>query len=390
MAKLNRKIDNVSIENSKRRTMNFVMNEINEVKVPWYHSLFNVKNGLLLATSIAFLLILGFTMLNGPDNTPTIYALNEENSSTVAEMSYMASHLVAVEFDLNISEETSGLVFLNTTSTFDDETEFESDLEDFSTYFNMLKFYFDESTFEDSIVFTLIEDGEFEVEILFTIDNISYRLLVNQTSETQFEGILEFDGVAFDVNGTITNEDDETKFNFEARNGEDVVTIDYKDETSIDESKKSYKISSTTNSISTEKEVTVKVEDDEMKVEVIENQNQYQLKHEFEDGQWRYKLEYKINENEGEVIITEEEINGETSYNYHVREGSVEKDIQVGPPSFVDKDPNSNRSQNSDNDGDGDDTPGNGENGENNKSDNSNGNNGNSQSKSNDNNQNKL
>lgn len=345
MTKLTRDINKEVVENSKAKTMQFVMDSINEEKVPWYSFLLSYKAGLVMTASTVFLLILGLVIINNPSTSPVIYALNEESSETIAEMSYMASHLVAIEFDLNDDTQT-GLVFLSN----ENETEFETNIDEFSTYFNMLKAYFNEDSFKDSVTFNELDSDIYDVEILFTIDEIAYRLLLVQTSETEFEGIMEVDGVAFDVIGTITSENNETKFGFSAINGDDSVDIDYTHEDSATETKKTYMIQSRNNFMVSEKEVTLKIEDEEMKVEINENGNYYELKQELENNQFQYKLQYQINGQEGEVVITEEQgSNGQMTYNYQIKENGVEKAVRMGQPDFVDKDPNSNSSGNNGN-----------------------------------------
>jgi hypothetical protein len=219
MAKLNRKLEHHILEESKQRTMHVVMSQINEETIPWYQNIFSFKPMIALASSIVLLLVLSLSI--GSTNPPssTVYALNEETSNTVAEMSYMASHLVAMQISIT-AEDTSLFQFLNSPSS----TEFETSLEEFTTYFDMLKIYLNDTRFDELITYTEIDSEEFDVRINFNLDEFAYVLFLHQLDETTFDGVMVIDGVAFDVTGMIEKEPNETTFEFNAVNGENFVT----------------------------------------------------------------------------------------------------------------------------------------------------------------------
>jgi hypothetical protein len=327
MNKLNRDIDITKVNQSKERTMNFVINEVEVYQKPWYH-VFKVLSFKIAVPIVFAVFVLGLIFVNNPSSsTPTpnaVLALSEEDKSTLAEMSYLSGTIIAYAFDTAAHNTT----FLNSEAT----TTFETDIEEFNQYFELLKLYLDDASLDDNIVITELEDNEFDILISFNNNNQVYDMYLNSADESSFEGELVIDGLVFTVTGEITNEGEETKLDLEAKNGNDSVTIEYESELS-DEIETNYKITSNINGTKKIREIKVEMDGEEAKVEIKENESTYELSREIEDGNVTYKLSYQLGETEGEAIITEvTNASGVTGYRYHIEEDDVEKDIETNKP----------------------------------------------------------
>ncbi len=362
MAKLNRPIDKETMEASKQRTMAFIMDEIERERIPVFrhilHALFRPKRLAVLASAIVIALLIIFNPggSGNPGNDNPNYQISAETSDQLAELSYISSHLVTMEMSVSDTD----LMFLADTET----TALEDNMTDFNQYFDMLKVYLDDNSFSESTTFTTLTDSEYQYQIEFNQDDLTYTLLLNEEEDNTFTGIMTLDGVTLNVTGTIEENNNESHFEFEATNGTDEVYIEYETEADNEESEKAFSIHTNINGNESNKDISVEKESDEWKVEIGHNQDRYELKKELEDGVWQYKLEYQVNGKNGEARITETvDSEGNPAYNYRISEEGVNRNIEVGKPDFAGRGNNPNNNQddenNSSNPNNDDDTPGN-------------------------------
>lgn len=137
-----------------------------------------------------------------------------------------------------------------------------------------------------------------------------------------------------------------------ARNGDDVIVIEYEVEQEGSETEESFKIEKQIGGITTELEIKIEVEEDEYVLEIKENGNQYKFKMEQESqDEVTYKLEYEVDGVTGEVEITVT-INelGETIYSYDISEDGDEVEIEMEDPDHDDDDEYEQEDNDEDND----------------------------------------
>ncbi|MCK4552407.1 MAG: hypothetical protein KAU02_05755 [Tenericutes bacterium] len=141
--------------------------------------------------------------------------------------------------------------------------------------------------------------------------------------------------VAFKLSSDLDDEDDETEQKMEliATNGEDTIKITYEVETDGDEQETKFEVKKTIGGVETEVQVKISSEDDEYKVELEDGENYYQFKQEMESEGNVYKLEYEVDGVEGEIVITETiDEAGNAVYQYNIKEGDKEKQVDKDEP----------------------------------------------------------
>jgi len=322
MKKLNREINELKMNQSKERSMNFVMNEINKESKRSFSFSFN-KFILVPALSIIVALVLIFTLSNNsdPNITHTDPLLDNANTERLAELSYITGNLVVSSFTLY---NPSSLMNLADT----DDFEFETDILEFNTYFDMLRVFLEDDPFADSFVVETLEIGEYSTKITFTVDNSEYIFLVNLEDEI-LTGTLDVNGLILQVEGKLEGSNDELTFEIKASNNQDYIEIHYQVEND-DEIEKTYELTSYINGVTKNKEIEISIEDDEIKVKITEDDKEYELEKEIEDGLVVYHLSYSIGEVEGEATIIEtvDEL-GNPIYKYNISEDGFEKEIDI-------------------------------------------------------------
>ena len=344
MAKLHRSIDPIRMEEAKERTMTAVMDRIE----PKPQTIFwrSILRPVLIPT-VALLVILA--VLFFPDTNPPIddpVVLSAYDSQKLAELSYLSGNFIGA----NLTVSLPYYAFLAD----GDETEFEQEDVRINFYFDTLRVYLEDIDFTQVVQSEVLTDSEFDYLITFELHDKSYSFYV-RIDGSDLVGELIVGAIIFDVTGTLEETDTETRFDLEAISGDDYVRIQYRYEVE-DEIESKYEVQSRINGVETEQEIKVSREDNEEEVEIKDGDNEYTLKREVEDGETIYKLEYKINGVEGEARIVETtDINGNAIFQYSVKEGDIEKDIERGRPhyDFDDED------EDEDDDNPGNDNPGN-------------------------------
>ncbi len=323
MNKYQRKIDYDKVEQSKSKSIDMVMNEINKEDKSFsiYKS---IKPTLISALGIIILLVVIFTS-SDPANPDDQIILSAFESQKLAEISYVTSNLISSNVQVN----NNLLTQLSTLEI----TEFEDNDELINLYFDTLKVFLEDETFNDSVTITILEDNEFDQLLEFEIDGVMYQFYISIV-DSDILGELIVENTIYEVTGKFEETETELSIEIEAVFGNDFIIIKYKTE-SEDDIETKYEVHKRIQNIETYSEIKVSHEEDEVKVEIIEGQNEYTLKKETENGNNKYKLEYKINGVSGEAEITEEEdAQGNISYNYQIKEGDEEKEIHHGKPDY--------------------------------------------------------
>jgi hypothetical protein len=322
MNKFSRTVDIEKMNQSKQRTMEHVMEHINTVP----SKKFRLKSFMRPVLLPAFVLIFALVVVLLPKGASPIderVILSEMASEKAAEIAYISSSFIGLE-----SASLSGNYQFLDTST---NTEFENDSAKINLYFDTLRLFLEEDFVQDTISVTVLENDDFEQLLKFTIEDQVYQFYIT-INEDSIEGELHIGTKIFSVSGTYKQTDDELSITLRSIRGTDSISIEYKSETNQEVETK-FQIKSRINGVEETKEIKVSIEDNESKVEIKEGENEYLLKKELEDGSVQYKLEYKLNGVQGNATITETTNNdGNTTYNYRIKEGNVEKDISAEKP----------------------------------------------------------
>ena len=297
MDKLNRNIDEQRMNESKMNTIDYVMETISVTKEKRF-SLSFTKLRLALMLSIIVIAVVSILVLDPFSTTPPApsapVVLTTFETEKLAELSYLSGRLIASSFSVN---NQSSLMRLGDY----DETEFEANIDEFNTYFDMLKVFLDDDAFSNSVTVTSLEEGDYDTSIEFYVDGKLYTFLVIVIDD-EISGQLTINSQVFSVEGKYEETDTELSMELIASSGNDYIKIKYKTENE-DEIEKKYEIEQYIDGIERIKEIKVSIENDEQKVEITEDNDSYELKKEIEDTIVVYKLSYEIDGVEGEVEI---------------------------------------------------------------------------------------
>ncbi|AIO18403.1 hypothetical protein KQ51_00520 [Candidatus Izimaplasma bacterium HR1] len=355
MTKMNRRIDETRMNESRDKSIDFVLCSIapKTTRQPF----FTRTRTMLLSTFVLIIaLVVMFVIPN--TNTPgTPVTINAYESERIAEVTYLTTSLIGS--NIVLSNTDMMLLDNNIIITADNETtEFEDNDELINLYFDTLRVFLEDDLFQNSITTTISEDDPNTHIITFSIQEIEYVLTVTFLNNT-FSGTLSVGGVTYDVTGKLEESIDELKLELEAVNGDDYVHIEFVSEQDENEIERKYQIHERINNVEKEQEIKVSLEENEYQIEIKDGENEYRLEKEMEGSEYQYKLEYKINGIEGEAIITESvDVNGNIVYQYQIKEGSNEKEIEHGRPNYEHEDDD----EDEEDDEDDEDDSGNGEN----------------------------
>lgn len=336
---MKRRIDEVKMNQAKERTMELVMNTI--TKKPRFS--FRIPRLRVAIASMTLFVIALVVMLNTPNpiNPDQDIVINAYESEKIAEISYLTSSLIGSSIQVS----DPYLMKLGYTFLTEETTSFEDNDEQINLYFDILKVFLEEDVLDSDVIVTVSEENPKAQMIEFSIEGIAYVLEV-EFLETNFTGTLSLNGIEYQVEGVYEEEGQELKFNMKAVSGDNYVQIDFKTENKDDETEVKYEIQQRYQGVESSKEVKVSNEQNEQKVVIKEENNEYTLKKETEDNGIKYKLEYRIDEVEGEAVITETiDSQGNVQYNYSINENGITKQIEHGKPER-DNNPGNNNSGN--------------------------------------------
>lgn len=299
-------------------------------------------------------------VLSGCGQIQSLVDTQVSSANSLATLSYVSTSMI----DTSVEDDSvvSGFRYMSEEET-EDETEFESEIDEVNVYLDKLKVFIENGT--SSLGNIEVQESDHEIynnKITFTINEEEYILYYNVNlldgtiigefiigSVTyEIEGYTNFDDIddidlededlddeedfddeedlddeeELDDEEDLDEEEQEEKMVLIAKNGDDIIQITYKVETEDGEYEAKFELEQTINGIY--KEITMKIEqeEDEYKIEIKDGENSYTLKRELEDdNEIEYKLEYKVNGVEGEVKVTET-LNeaGETVYVYEIEE----------------------------------------------------------------------
>lgn len=329
MKKYNRPVNQYYLDKSRRKVIDSVMNRVNKDSL--LTRLMQYKTPIVVSfmmATLVFLALLSNNPLTGDPNPPsTLQPITLSESETVkfAEVSYLSGTLIASSFQVNNNQ----MMFLNTTN----ETEFEGKFDEYHQYFNMLKVFLEPDYFKNNAELLESDIEEYSSKLLFEADGVNYILYMNVDEETVI-GLLYVNDNVYDLSGTFEEENEEFSLELYASSGDNYININYDSEFGS-ETESTYYVESMINNEYAEKEIKVSHESDEHKVEMENTTSSFELTYEFDDGQYVYKLSYEINDQAGEVLITET-INefGDIIYHYQITEGEISKDLDREKPSF--------------------------------------------------------
>lgn len=322
MNKMNRMIDENRMNESKERTIEAVLQS---VKRPTRRTVFE-KYRLTFITGFALVALAIFTFVIPPNGNYT--DVKAYQSETIAEVSYLTSSLISS----NLIVKNTDILYLSNDYLIEDTTQFEENDNVINLYFNTLKVFLEDDLFSSSVVTTVSDTDPNTYIITFQAEQETFVLTITFNQE-QFTGTLEVNGDTYDVTGVLEDTPSEFKLVLAAENETSAIEIEYKTERKEAETQHQYQIRQDVNGTVQTKEIKVSRELTGYKVEIKENENQYQLKKEQEGTEFQYKLEYSLNGTTGEAIIQESvDQDGNVSYSYQIKEGSIEKEIIKGKP----------------------------------------------------------
>jgi hypothetical protein len=330
MDKMNREIDNQRMEISKSKTIDSVMDRINNERSVWdFLKVFKAKFAMVF---MAVALLVVVVIATNPNEPYQPITLSQVQTQKLVETSYMSASIIS---NAVVNSTATALSFIDLE---DNVTEFEKNIDEFNYYFNMLKVFIDNSDFTANASIEELIDQDYQYKISYLVDNKEYVFYLNFDESGNIDGEINIGSNKMLVEGKFEEKDDEFELELTARKNNDYIIIEYKSETS-DEIETKYLIKQNINSIYIEKEINIEFEDDEVKVEIKQGEDQFLLEKYSENGSVVYFMEYEVNNFEGEVYITESiDEFGKTIYSYHITEGDFEKDIDLEDPDDDDED----------------------------------------------------
>ena len=330
MDKMNREIDNQRMEISKSKTIDSVMDRINNERSVWdFLKVFKAKFAMVF---MAVALLVVVVIATNPNEPYRPISLSQVQTQKLVETSYMSASIIS---NAVVNSTATALSFIELD---DNITEFEKNIDEFNYYFNMLKVFIDNSDFTANASIEELIDQDYQYKISYLVDNKEYVFYLNFDESGNIDGEINIGNNKMLVEGKFEEKDDEFELELTARKNNDYIIIEYKSETS-DEIETKYLIKQNINSVYIEKEINIEFEDDEVKVEIKQGEDQFLLEKYSENGSVVYFMEYEVNNFEGEVYITESiDEFGKTIYSYHITEGDFEKDIDLEDPDDDDED----------------------------------------------------
>lgn len=312
---------------------------------------------------------------NGDDPIPEVEVLSSEQS--LATLSFISAGFLGFE-----TEETavSNTLFLSNLEEEEEETEIEGELDEVNVYIDRLKGFIDNGVNDlGSITETESDNELYEFKLTFTVNEEVYVIYYNVDAETgEMTGIIVIDEIEYEFevidnikkyehseqeknqNGNanenaddeeeedeeseaneeeseneeeVDEEENETKMVLIATNGEDTLKVVYKTETEEDETTTKFYLEQTIDGVMREIQLKISEEEDEFKVDIKDGENEFTFKREVEEEGTVYKLTYTVDGVSGTVKIIETvDENGETVYEYQIKEGNIEKNTERGKP----------------------------------------------------------
>ena len=286
---------------------------------------------------IALLVIVGCTPTTTPEETDTTKttpgaAKELPTDNKIALSTYIAGGVLASRDKIEQTPQASRMILPLQT---EEELKIEKILSEVNVYFDRLKFFLDEGV-EGIVVQERASSREgYEVELNYQIDDEQYTIYYNEVSKDRLTGLLLYNNVEFELIGEIENEEEEYEIKFKAidtTNEANWVEIELETEDESDEYEFESQMKMVINGAYKEVKVEYSVENEEQSIELEINDNgdisQYEFDREQDDGGIVYKIEYEVENVQGEVAVLETvDETGNPIYRYKIEEEGKRKDI---------------------------------------------------------------
>jgi len=329
MEKMNRSITQQQLDLSRDKNMDAVIQSINHTQNKSVFSRFAITPKYATAFVLLIALVLTITLVdfgNNPtppnDSPASELVLNTSTTETLTELSYISASLMSKNFI------ASNDVIMQLAAPIN-QTLIETDIEELTTYFDMLKVFLNDDPFGDTILVEELVDQDYQSKISFTSEGNNFEFYINIT-EQDIEGVLYIDDAMFTVEGKQVIEETGSKLQLRATNGNDYVDVEYKTSTEDLETTQKYNVETSFNGVVTKKDIKVSIEDGSLKVTIEDLTSKYNLKKNTEDDQGKYKLDYTIDGEKGQATIYEDvDVDNNPVYRYEIREGNLTDSILV-------------------------------------------------------------
>jgi len=331
MNKMKRELHPLHYQESERRIITHVLEHVH--KTEEHHSFRIRKPVYILGSLFSVLLIVAILVFNSiSPNTNIIHTptLNDFQNRKLAEIGYLSGSIIASSQSIT----TANIFRLSDSST----PAYETNIDTINLYFDMLRVFLEDDPFSSGIVVEDSDNPDYDSIITFSSNGYTYQFQLKYTDTNTITGLLLFETREFIVEGTIIDGDNSFEINLEAiAANEDFVRINYETE-SEDEIETEYFITSSLNGEEITREIIIEHENNESKVQIIENNNEFHLEKEFENGEIVYELAYHIDDIEGSAKITEQiDASGNISYYYIFEEGDHESEFEHDRPDYDDE-----------------------------------------------------
>lgn len=328
MSRLHIKIDPEQMNQSKKRTIQKVMNNIDSQHVEHVRKrrLSFSKESIIFSFMLVIALIV---MITVGDNNGTV-EIQAYETKEIANTTYLTAGIISMSNTVNDLSVSTGFVQLGLMESLG-STNFEQNINQFNYYFDMLRVYVDQVDLQEIITFEELIDSEFDYKLSYVLDNQLHEFYISQ-NKTFLSGELHIENTVFIVEGTLEKNNNEIGLELVAYNGEDYVKISYTNEID-DEIEKKYHIEQKMDQVIIQREITVKIEDDETVVEIKEDNAEYKISKTVLTDGIVYEVEYEVGNQEGEVeiLITIDEFGNEV-FRYDISENGEEVEIDLDDP----------------------------------------------------------
>lgn len=317
MKNIQREIDEVRMNQSKSRTIENVMNKIEELetKSNTINPFNKIFKTLSLSVVMIFVIVFALVLINTSKPTIPVNNFTEEiGGEELAEVAYISGHILNNSLSLNTMSNSHYYLPI-------DQLSLNSDIEEYEVYFDILINLHKNSSLQNEIVVTGLTDNEYETKITFDIDGISYIMYVNLDDE-EIAGVLEIDDMIFNLEGTFKVTEEDVLLEIEASNNDNSIEIKYESKNE-EESEENYKIKQNILGVESEKEIHIEYSP-ELTIEMSDNDDSFDLSQIEHNQHTVYVLQYEVNGESNELFVIEENNDGIIIYRY-VTEGEYDE-----------------------------------------------------------------
>ncbi len=304
----------------------------------------NLKLKLLLVAFIALFTLAACTLepsdtKNGTNNDGKS-STESRDEKALAYSSYLAASFLQDANQMRESDTSHSPMRL----LYEEESGFEIDKElgEISAYFNRLKVFLDhglDNPFTIESDFDINEN--YDTEMRYTIEGITYTLLFNEDDEGRLDGVLIMNGTEFALEGLreaereIDNGEEESEEDIYLRttdiDSDNYVEIEIESEQENDEFEFEMTLTMVVDGFERTLSIDFESDEDEITIDIeTANGNTYEFTKEMDDGKTVYHFEYTVNDVDGEVELTITlNADGKRVYHYVIEEDGEEKEFSI-------------------------------------------------------------